>query len=130
MKLFVQNVVNGGEMVLFDDDWSIIRSGRLVIAPTEKHPDLAVNLDEFLKDTSWSEINTITLIHGPGDFTPVRTICVVANTLAAELQTPLLPITIEEYMQHKEKLGEFLAQQKKRLTPKVEPLYQSAPRIG
>lgn len=67
--------------------------------------DLLVNLINTIEKAKItpSELKGVFMINGPGNFTPVRISCVIANTFAQELKIPLYEISSLDFEQYQEK---------------------------
>lgn len=99
MKLFVQNIIGNGRMVFLDNNDQIVADREMICEEGKKHPDLVNNLNTFIVQNNWqwSNIDHLFTIVGPGDFTPVRTMCVMMNTLADELNAQRSIIDLDQY---------------------------------
>ena len=83
MNLFINAVSQAWALILFDDNRDIIRQLDITIRWNESSK-LITLLDEFLAGhhLTYNDIEHIVVVHGPGSFTGVRTICLMVNTIA------------------------------------------------
>ena len=80
MKIYFDNL-DDHQVRLCNDDWQVIRQQSLPVGSGRQTADLLTVLDTLV-GSDWSQLRGIAVVVGPGNFTPARTACVIANTLA------------------------------------------------
>jgi hypothetical protein len=128
MHLFFQNTIGAGRIIIWRED-AALYDQELSKPAAAKHADLTTNLDTALQTAkiTWSDIRQISIVAGPGDFTPVRLICVIANTLANELSCQRRQLTVDDFCEDPDQLLATLKAAK--TTERFAPLYNSDPKI-
>lgn len=94
MNLFINAVSSQWKLIIFDDTRNIIGSQNIEIAGNESSR-LSGMLKIFLQEhgVDYSDITNIVVVHGPGSFTWVRTICLMVNTIAFSVGCSLTPVS-------------------------------------
>lgn len=82
MNVFINAISNNGYLALFDTKRNIIAEKHIAIRWNESSQFIEL-LDSFIKENSlsYTDIENIVCVNGPGSFTGVRTIVLVVNSL-------------------------------------------------
>ncbi len=83
MNILLNAVSEKGKILLFDDNGTILASQDIIIQGNESSKLIPL-FSGFLQSNSivHEDIENIVVVHGPGSFTGIRTICLFVNTLS------------------------------------------------
>ncbi|MCD5380448.1 hypothetical protein LR004_00840 [Candidatus Gracilibacteria bacterium] len=82
MNLFINAVSSSGALILFDNSKNIISKQAIQVLGNESSKLVTV-IEDFLSNNNhtYSDIENIVVVNGPGSFTGVRTIVLAINTI-------------------------------------------------
>jgi len=94
MNLFINAVSKKGVLIIFDDNKNIIKRQDIEVLGNESSK-LVWIIDDFLNtnNISYNDLENIVVVNGPGSFTGIRTISLIANTINYVIKKDLTEIS-------------------------------------